>query len=158
VSAVLAERLVMVPLAHADIDEMLGIEECVYSFPWTRGNFIDSIASGYSLWGGRSAGSLVGYFVLMPVLDEAHLLNISVASTCRRQGYGSLLLSHATRVARQAGAASLLLEVRPSNDAALALYQRFGFRRIGVRRAYYPADNGREDAFVMRYAFVGSAP
>lgn len=147
----------MHPLGDADIDEVLAIEERVYAFPWTRGNFIDSIVSGHSTWGGRLAGQLVGYFVLMPVLDEAHLLNISVAASCRRKGYGSLLLSQATWVAGQAGATSLLLEVRPSNKAALALYDRFGFSRIGVRRGYYPAADGREDALVLRLQLAEGA-
>jgi len=150
VSAVVAERVAMLPMSCADVDEILAIEERAYAFPWTRGNFLDSLASGYSIWGGRLPSQLVGYFVLMPVVDEAHLLNISVAPGCQGVGYGSLLLGHALRIAGDAGAASLLLEVRPSNTAALALYDRFGFSRIGLRRAYYPAANGREDALVLR--------
>jgi len=157
VSDVVAERPLMQPLSHADVDEMVAIEERAYAFPWTRGNFIDSLHSGYSGWGGRSHGKLVGYFVLMPVFDEAHLLNLSVAPLCQRIGYGSLLLQYALLVAREAGAASVLLEVRPSNTAALALYDRFGFSRIGVRRAYYPAANGREDALVLRLGLTAGA-
>ena len=100
-SDVVAERPLMQPLSHADVDEMVAIEERAYAFPWTRGNFIDSLTSGYSVWGGRSHGKLVGYFVLMPVFDEAHLLNLSVAPLCQRIGYGSLLLQYALLVARE---------------------------------------------------------
>ncbi|MBL8396318.1 MAG: ribosomal protein S18-alanine N-acetyltransferase [Candidatus Accumulibacter sp.] len=149
-SAVLAPRVEMVPLGHGDIDEMIEIENRVYPFPWTHGNFADSISSGYSACGCRIAGELVGYFVLMVVLDEAHLLNISVAEKRQGMGFGARLLGHAMTTARQAGAGSLLLEVRPSNSKALQLYRHFGFQQIGVRRDYYPAAQGAEDALVMR--------
>lgn len=125
-SAVLAPRVEMQPISHGDIDEILAIENQVFPFPWTRGHFVDSIASGYSLWGCRVAGELVGYFVLMMAVDEAHLLNISVAEKRQGMGLGARLLGQAMAAARQAGASSLLLEVRPSNSKALALYRRFG--------------------------------
>jgi ribosomal-protein-alanine N-acetyltransferase len=156
-SAVLAPRVEMQPISHGDIDEILAIENQVFPFPWTRGHFVDSIASGYSLWGCRVAGELVGYFVLMMAVDEAHLLNISVAEKRQGMGLGARLLGQAMAAARQAGASSLLLEVRPSNSKALALYRRFGFQRIGVRRGYYPAEHGVEDALVMRQVLEGAA-
>jgi ribosomal-protein-alanine N-acetyltransferase len=149
-SAVLLPRVEMLPLGDADIDEMVAIENCIFPYPWTRGNFVDSVASGYSVWGCRVAGELVGYFVLMIAVDEAHLLNISVAGKRQRMGFGARLLECAMNGARQAGASSLLLEVRPSNHSALALYRHFGFRQIGLRRGYYPATGGREDALVLR--------
>lgn len=152
-SAVLAATAVLQPLRHGEIEEMLAIENDVCRFPWTYGNFADALASGYSVWGCRVAGELVGYFVLMLVVDEAQLLNIGVAAKRQGMGYGADLLRQALRVARQAGADSILLEVRPSNDKALTLYRHFGFRQIGLRRDYYPADGGREDAMVMRYAW-----
>jgi ribosomal-protein-alanine N-acetyltransferase len=155
VSAVLAPRIELLPMGHGDVDEMLAIENCVCPFPWSRGNFVDSIASGYSAWGCRVAGELVGFFVLMVAMDEAHLLNISVAAQRQTMGFGARLLCQAMRAARRAGAASLLLEVRPSNAKALAMYRRFGFQQIGVRRDYYPAECGREDALVMRHALDG---
>lgn len=154
-SAVLAPRLELVPLGHGDLDEMLAIENQAHRLPWSRGNFVDSIAAGYSLWGGRLAGELAGYFVLMLIIDEAHLLNISVAEKRRRMGFGGDLLHHAMDVARSAGATSMLLEVRPSNVAALGLYACFGFCRIGLRRAYYPGAQGAEDALVLRHALAG---
>ena len=149
-SAVLLPRVEMLPLGDADIDEMVAIENCIFPYPWTRGNFVDSVASGYSVWGCRVAGELVGYFVLMIAVDEAHLLNISVAGKRQRMGFGARLLEWAMTSAQQAGASSLLLEVRPSNRSALALYRQFGFRQIGLRRGYYPAAEGCEDALVLR--------
>ncbi|HNC21409.1 MAG TPA: ribosomal protein S18-alanine N-acetyltransferase [Accumulibacter sp.] len=153
-SAVLAAKLSMLPMYPADLDEIIEIENRVYPFPWSRANFVDSIAAGYSVWGGRLTDELVGYYVLMMVVDEAHLLNISVAEQHQGKGIGACLLRHAMRLARQAGACSVLLEVRPSNAQALAIYQHFGFRQIGVRRGYYPAEKGREDALVMRQVLL----
>jgi ribosomal-protein-alanine N-acetyltransferase len=149
-SAVLVPRVELVRLGHPDIDEIVAIEQGVFPYPWTRGNFVDSIASGYSAWGCRVADELVGYFVLMIAVDEAHLLNLSVLGKRQRLGFGTRLLECAMRTARQAGAGSMLLEVRPSNVGALALYRRFGFRQIGLRRDYYPAGDGCEDALVLR--------
>ena len=93
-NAVLAAQVEVLPLSHGDIDEMLAVERRIYPFPWTRGNFVDSIASGYSAWGYRVDGELVGYFVLMMAVDEAHLLNISVAAQRQRMGFGARLLHY----------------------------------------------------------------
>lgn len=142
------EMLLMNP--H-DLDEVLAIEYRVHAFPWSRGNFTDSLGAGYSAWVCRQGGELLGYFVLMPVVDEAHLLTISVAEARQGQGLGARLLRQAMRVGRQNGASTLLLEVRPSNARALALYRHFGFTQIGVRRDYYPAGKGREDALVLTH-------
>ncbi len=150
-NAVLAAEVEILPLSHGDIDEMLAVEQRVYAFPWTRGNFVDSIAAGYSVWGCRVAGELIGYFVVMSAVDEAHLLNLSVSEKRQGGGLGAHLLRHAMRAARRAGASVLLLEVRPSNTKALALYQNFGFQQIGVRRGYYAAEAGREDALVLQH-------
>ncbi len=141
------------PLTEADLDTVMPVENDIYLFPWTRGNFVDALNSGYSAWISRDgAGGVVSYGVLMPVLDEVHLLNLSVARSYQGQGQGFRTLEWLASVARDYGAASMLLEVRPSNAAALRLYQRYGFERIGVRRNYYPAPSGREDALVMRIA------
>lgn len=148
-SAVLKPELEMLPMQAADLDEVAGIEDAVYPFPWTRGNFADSIQAGYSAWVCRLGGELIGYAVIMLAVDEAHLLNISVAPRHQGIGHGARLLRHAMEVARRGGATSMLLEVRPSNAKAIALYRHFGFKEIGRRRGYYPAENGREDAIVM---------
>lgn len=148
-SAVLAPRIEMLPMNGNDLDEMIVIEDSIYPYPWTRGNFADSLLAGYSAWVCRVGGELVGYVVVMMAVDEAHLLNISVARTHQGLGFGARLLRHAMGVARTCGAASMLLEVRPSNTLALDLYRHFGFVRIGVRKGYYPAPEGREDALVL---------
>ncbi len=151
-NAVLEPAIELLPMTAHDLDEVLRIEYRVYSHPWSRGNFTDSIGSGYSCWVCRVGGELVGYFVLMLAVDEAHLLNISVAEKRQGLGIGARLLRLAMDTAHLAGATALLLEVRPSNDKALALYRHFGFRQIGVRRGYYPAGEGqREDALVFTH-------
>lgn len=140
----------LMPMNPGDLDEVLAIEISVCPFPWGRGNFADSLGSGYSAWVARIGGEMVGYFVVMPVVDEAHLLSISVAKKFQGKGYGARLLSQVLKLAREYGATTVLLEVRPSNAKALRLYQHFGFREIGRRKDYYPAHQGREDALVLR--------
>jgi len=136
-----------------DLPEVLVIENDVYPYPWTRGNFLDSLYSGYETWTLREAsGALAGYFLLMLGVDEAHLLNISVRRDLHGQGIGKQLLDKVADIAREKTMSSVLLEVRPSNERALKVYQRYGFVQIGVRKGYYPAvSNTREDALVMRY-------
>lgn len=132
-----------------DIDAVQAIEASAYGFPWTRGNFIDSLAAGYLAEVLLDEGCVVAYFVAMAGVDELHLLNITVAPPLQGQGLGSLLLDAVQDHGRSRGLAKLLLEVRQSNRRALALYQRRGFAEVGLRRAYYPALQGREDALVM---------
>lgn len=148
-SAVLEPRVEMFPMVMQDLDEILRIEYQVYPYPWSRANFADSMSSGYSCWVCRVGGELIGYFVVMMAVDEAHLLNISVAEKRQGMGFGARLLRSAMESARKTGGKSLLLEVRVSNEKALALYRQYGFQQIGVRRGYYPAENGREDALVL---------
>lgn len=135
-----------------DLKEVLAIEYAVYPFPWTNGNFLDSLNSGYETWVLRdSAHDLVGYFLMMPAVDEAHLLNITVHADLHGQGIGRTMLDYIVERTRDKGLASVLLEVRPSNQRALTIYTRYGFQKIGVRKNYYPAaHNTREDAIVMR--------
>jgi ribosomal-protein-alanine N-acetyltransferase len=142
-------RLAYRPMRHEDLDAVMAIERTIYPFPWTAGNFTDSLASGYGAWIALEEGAMAGYAVMMPVVDEAHLLNISIAAERQRTGLGSELLEFLFATAKAAGAVRMLLEVRPSNISGLALYRRFGFREIGRRRGYYPAHEGREDAIVM---------
>ena len=140
-------------MAMADVDEVFGVELSVYPHPWTRGNFTDSLATGYH---GRvlrdDAGQLLGYFLLMAAVDEAHLLNVAVRAERQGEGLGRYLLDQVADCARALGMESVLLEVRPSNLRALKVYKQYGFAEIGRRKAYYPDHNGqREDAIVMRY-------
>lgn len=141
--------LVFQPMTGADLDAVMAIENRIYEFPWSRGNFSDSLDSGYRAWLARSGDELVGYGVVMLALDEAHLLNISVVPERQGRGLGSQLLEHLFDDVRRCGVVRMLLEVRPSNTSGLRLYDRYGFAEIGRRRGYYPVSSGREDAIVM---------
>ena len=138
-----------VPMRSDDLDAVAALEALIYPYPWTRGNFADSLAAGYSAWLMLADGALAGYALMTLVLDEAQLLNISVVQQKQRAGLGSRLLQHLFVVARSHGATRIYLEVRRSNVAALEFYHRHEFAAIGERRAYYPADRGREDAIVL---------
>lgn len=132
-----------------DIDAVVDAEQRCHEFPWTPGNFADSLAAGYGAWVAREDGRMTGYAVMMRAPDEAHLLNITILPELQRRGRGSALLRHLFAKAEAWGAKRMLLEVRPGNTSGLALYRRHGFAEIGRRRNYYPAKLGREDAIVM---------
>jgi [ribosomal protein S18]-alanine N-acetyltransferase len=151
-SAVLKDLPELQPMREADLAEVLAIESAIYTHPWTLGNFADSLGAGYECLTWRLHGELVGYFILMAAAGEAHLLNLSVAGRHQRRGHGTALLREAAALARRRDARNVFLEVRPSNRAAQDLYTRFGFRQIAVRRDYYPAHFGREDALVFSLA------
>ena len=133
------------------LDAVLAIEVQAYPFPWTRGNFIDSIAAGYLTRALLAAdGELIGYFVAMPGFEEMHLLNITVAAAHEGRGHARAMLASLYELCEPYGASALWLEVRESNARARALYLREGFDEVGRRRDYYPAPQGRrEDAVLM---------
>jgi ribosomal-protein-alanine N-acetyltransferase len=133
----------------ADLDRIMEIEPLIYAHPWTRGNFDDSMRVGYSCWVVDCGGVVAGYGVLMTGVREAHLLNLSIAPQWQGRGLGRSLLEHFVRIGRDSDALQMFLEVRPSNTSARRLYADFGFRDINVRRGYYPAASGREDAILM---------
>ncbi len=147
-AAVMAPRLDFAPMRDQDVDDVAAAEQRSYAFPWTRGNFVDSLRAGHSMWVCRDAGDLIGHAVVMMAVDEAHLLNITIVPERQRRGLGGELLRHAMAVARGHGATRMLLEVRPGNAPALALYRRYRFEEIGRRKGYYPGHGGREDAIV----------
>ncbi len=148
-SAVLRPDPWIQPLTEDDLEAVVAVERAIYEFPWTLGNFRDSLAAGYSCWGVHSGDGLIGYAVMMLGANEAHLLNLSVAAPVQRRGHGGRLLEHALRVARGYHARVIFLEVRPSNPAARRLYLRYGFQQVGLRKGYYPARRGREDALLF---------
>lgn len=133
-----------------DLDAVSALEADAYQFPWTRGIFNDCLRVGYrcELLESKS-GEFLGYCILATAMDEAHILNLCVVSNRRNEGLGGELLDHLLECARAAGCRRIFLEVRPSNLAALALYDGRGFEKLGVRRDYYRADDGREDAVVL---------
>ena len=137
--------------AH-DVEEVVAVENDAYPFPWTRGNFLDSLASRYDAWTLREPDArLAGYFLLMHAVDETHLLNITVRPDLQGRGFGRMLLDKVINLARSANMHSVLLEVRPSNEHAQTVYRHCGFKQIGIRKNYYPAGGtAREDAIVMR--------
>lgn len=137
-------------MRDADIPAVLLVEKDSYEFPWSAGNFVDSIHAGYSAWVYEVGGEIIGHAVLMVALDEAHLLNITIAPNWRRQGLGRVLLQHVLDTARLQQVRTLFLEVRPSNRVAIELYEKTGFEAFALRKGYYPAVKGREDALVMR--------
>ena len=132
-----------------DLDAVQRIEDSAYPFPWTRSNFIDSLAVGHLAEVLDGGAALLGYFIAMVGVDELHLLNITVGPSWQGRGLGRALLDAVSRHGRERGLQRLLLEVRESNMRAQALYLRQGFEVIGRRKAYYPAAQGREDAVVM---------
>ncbi|MBL8522645.1 MAG: ribosomal protein S18-alanine N-acetyltransferase [Betaproteobacteria bacterium] len=137
------------PLREEDMADVAAIEASVYVFPWTIGNFRDSLLSGYQCTGGWIQGELIAYAIVMTALEEAHLLNIAVASRWQGRGVGALFLQHLIEDLRKQQIEMLYLEVRPSNTHARQMYDRFGFRQLGLRRDYYPAVTGREDALFL---------
>lgn len=147
------DALAYAPMRVQDVDAVVALEQSVFPHPWTRNNFCDSLASGYDAWVLHDQdGTLAGYFLLMEVVDEAHLLDVAVAPERQGAGLGRYLLDKVAARARGMGVLSVLLEVRPSNERALDVYRRYGYVEIGRRRAYYPAFEGkREDAIVMRF-------
>ncbi len=143
---------VLTPMTAADVDAVMAIEAGVYAFPWTRGNFIDSLAAGYvaELLRPGADRPPIGYFVAMAGADETHLLNITVAAPHRRQGHARFMMARLIAHCRAADSHRLWLEVRESNAAARAAYGRLGFHERGTRPGYYPAAHGqRESAVVM---------
>ncbi|WP_370663897.1 ribosomal protein S18-alanine N-acetyltransferase [Massilia forsythiae] len=157
-----AQSLALRPMVAGDVDAVHALECSVFPHPWSRANFVDSLSSGYDAWvlcaddgdaqADGAGGALAGYFLLMYALDEAHLLDVALAAARQGAGLGRWLLDRIAARARARGMASILLEVRPSNERALQVYLRYGYAEIGRRKGYYPAHDGkREDAIVMRY-------
>ncbi len=151
-SAMLNPQYQFRPMTPDDLDAVMAIEPHIYSHPWSRGNFSDSLLSGYPAWVLLDGAKIIGYALMMMVLDEAHLLNLSIAKAYQKQGLGRLLLEHMITIAKKHHAANMFLEVRPSNISAIALYENIGFNEMAIRRGYYPAHNGREDAVLMGLA------
>jgi len=139
------------PMTTAELDAVLAIEVSAYAFPWSRGNFIDSLAAGYPAQVLLDAqGAVLGYFVAMGGVDEMHLLNITVAPAVQGRGHARQMIDALIALCRDHLAHELWLEVRETNTHARAIYTRLGFEQKGVRKGYYPAPFGRrEDAVVM---------
>jgi len=153
------DERVLAPMTTAHLDAVMAIEAAAYAFPWTRGNFIDSLAAAYParvLLGAQR--QLLGYFIVMPGFEEMHLLNITVAPSEQGRGHARCMVDALIPLCHEHAARELWLEVRDSNERARAMYQRLGFTAVGVRKGYYPAPFGRrEDAVVMSLKIGASA-
>jgi len=141
-------------MTGGDLDRVVAIENSAYPYPWTRGNFRDSLDFGYHCWVMEVAGEIVGYCVVMIAVNEAHLLNLTIAAEWQRHGLGRELLGFLVQLAREFLAHKIYLEVRPSNVAGRKLYAGAGFSEIATRRGYYPAHDGREDAVILELALA----
>lgn len=138
------------PMTEADLPRIHRIELASYEYPWTLGNFADSLKAGYSMWVREAEGEVIGYYAMMVAAGEAHLLNLTIAPIWRGHGLGRDLLEHCLAGACDHKAGSVFLEVRISNTPAIGLYHSSGFVDLAVRRGYYPARDGREDALIMK--------
>jgi [ribosomal protein S18]-alanine N-acetyltransferase len=158
-SALPQEQRWLRPMQASGLDAVLAIESAAYDFPWSRGNFVDSLAAGYwAQWLIGRPSQLLGYVIAMNGVHEMHLLNLTVAAAHQHTGHARYMLDTLVAHARERGAEQLWLEVRVSNQRGRALYLRYGFDEIGVRKGYYPAAHGqREDAVVMSLPVDGKA-
>ncbi len=136
-------------MRDSDLATVMRIELRAYDYPWTYGIFQDCLRYGYCCWVFERDNCVDGYGVMSIAAGEAHILNLSVRPEARRHGLGRKILSFLIDLARRHDADTVLLEVRPSNRAAIGLYHQLGFNEVGTRRNYYPAENGREDAMIL---------
>lgn len=138
------------PMQDSDLAQVMVIDKTVYPFPWTESIFRDCLHVGYCCWVMEQDDEVVAYSILsIGAAEEAHLLNLSVNPDFQRQGLGESLLQHMIELAREHAASTVFLEVRPSNEAAIKLYDKYGFCQVGVRNNYYPAKTHREDALIL---------
>lgn len=137
------------PMLDDDVAAVMAIEDQVYPHGWTEGIFHDCLRVHYSCWVLEQQGELIGYGIMSVAVGEAHILNVAVAPGCQGQGRGREMLMHLLQTGRRHGAETAFLEVRPSNQIAIRLYETAGFHQVGHRRDYYPAEKGREDAVIM---------
>ncbi|GAB3251065.1 GNAT family protein [Chitinimonas naiadis] len=137
------------PLIEADLPAMAAIEAQLQAFPWTALQFIESYADGHRGWVADHGGEIVGFAVTSQVLDELSLLTLGVRQDWQRQGIARQLINHLVDTASEVGATVLMLEVRKGNAPARSLYRRLGFVETGLRKGYYRAEEGREDAILM---------
>ena len=140
----------------SDIDRVMRVEREVYEFPWTERIFSDCIRVGYLCWLALRDQDVVGHAIISVVAGESHMLNLSIARAHQGRGYGRQFIDFLVSEARARNAQTMLLEVRPSNIAAINCYNAAGFNEIGSRKDYYPAPDGREDALLFARQLASS--
>jgi [ribosomal protein S18]-alanine N-acetyltransferase len=149
-SAVLRDNLPQLrDMQETDVPAVMAIERVAYEFPWTEGILRDCFRFGYTCKVYETSAGIIGYGIISIGAGECHFLNICIAPPHQQHGHGARLVEQLLQVARHKRARSALLEVRVSNVAAFRLYHKMGFNEIGVRKGYYPARLGREDALVL---------
>ncbi len=136
-------------MTHEDLSVVSDIERQSYDFPWSHGVFRDCLLAGYQCVVLERNNDVVGYSILSIAAGEAHILNLCLHPTYRSMGYGEKLLDEILFRARSTSVRQIFLEVRPSNQHALALYRKKDFHKVADRPAYYQASKGREDANVL---------
>ena len=137
------------PMSHDDLAQVSDIERRSYDFPWSHGVFRDCLLAGYHCMVLERGGRVAGYGILSIAAGEAHILNLCVDPNFRSHGYGERLIDEILLRARSSDVREIFLEVRPSNQTAIALYRKKGFHQVANRPAYYQAREGREDAAVL---------
>lgn len=137
------------PIRDADLGRVIEVERASYEFPWTLDIFQDCLRVGYACWAGEVGMEVVAHGIMSVAVGECHIFNLCVHPGHQRRGYGRQMLLHLLALAVGQGAETAFLEVRASNEGAKSLYALEGFCEIGVRRRYYPARHGREDAVVL---------
>jgi [ribosomal protein S18]-alanine N-acetyltransferase len=143
------------PMRMGALEDVMAVERQAYPWPWSEGNMNDSIAQGHCCQALRAGPDLLGYYIAMPGASEMHLLNLTVAPVFQKQGWARVMLDALTDESKLLKAQWLWLEVRVSNARAIEVYERYGFRRINLRKAYYPLDGlTREDALVMNFSLT----
>ncbi|MCX7086669.1 MAG: ribosomal protein S18-alanine N-acetyltransferase [Methylococcales bacterium] len=141
-------------MRNGDLPAVLAIENANYQFPWSEAIFEDCLRVNYSCWVCEESGDILGFSIVAIAVGEAHILNINVHPAEQKQGIGRKMLTNLIEVARSKNAETIFLEVRPSNVGAIALYDSMGFNEIGIRKGYYQAENGREDAIMLALELV----
>lgn len=136
-------------MSYSDLKQVIAVEKKSYPHPWTLGIFRDCLRVGHNAWVMTLDKEVIGYAIIMLSPGEAHILNICIDPDYQTKGLGRYLLRHLIKITNQTDIDMVLLEVRRSNTIAQLLYQSEGFHELGVRKAYYPAEDGREDAIIL---------
>ena len=139
-----------------DLSEVRSIEDSSYKFPWSNRIFLDCLAAGYKCLIVEVSSKVAGYCIVALAADEVHILNICVGPEFRRMGCAQHLIENEIKTAERSNSGSIYLEVRVSNIAAIRLYKKLGFKKMGLRKGYYPSEEGREDAYIYSLALEGS--
>lgn len=156
-SAVIETSLNFRPILEPDLKEVMRIENEAYEFPWSLAIFRDCLRVGYNCWMLEELDEMICYGVMTVAAGECHILNLCVAPDKQRQSYGQIMLEFLLDTAKRFNADTAFLEVRPTNKKAIQLYHNAGFDEVGMRKNYYPARDGREDALILAKTLISDS-